>query len=296
MHIAFVGFGEAAQSMAAGLFEEGTAAITAYDIRFCDETQGAALREHAASLQVAAYADLGQAVADAEVVLSLVVGSAAVPVGMAAGKVLRAGQIFVDLNSISPDGKLRVAAAVRQGGAAEFVEGAVMARVPPYRHKVPILLAGGAAEKTADMLNAIGMQCEAVGQKVGQACASKMVRSIFVKGVEAVLIECLTAAERAGIRERTLDSISGTFPGVDWREAATYYITRTCQHGARRVTEMNEATATLRSLGMEAVLTDAIAQTIRAAHARFSSVPATSTDADYVGLLALLAAEPSQPQ
>jgi hypothetical protein len=62
-----------------------------------------------------------------------------------------------------------------------------------------------------------------------------------------LLLESLTAAEKAGVRERILDSISQTFPGIDWRETATYYIGRTQQHGARRVTEMKEAATTLES-------------------------------------------------
>jgi 3-hydroxyisobutyrate dehydrogenase-like beta-hydroxyacid dehydrogenase len=98
-----------------------------------------------------------------------------------------------------------------------------------------------------------------------------MIRSVLVKGVEALLLESLTAAERAGVRERILDSISGTFPGLDWRETATYYLGRTQQHGARRVTEMKEAAATIRGLGLDPVMSRAIAETIAEAHGRFAA-------------------------
>ncbi|MCV3242498.1 NAD(P)-dependent oxidoreductase [Mesorhizobium sp. ZC-5] len=290
-HIALIGFGEAAQAMANGLAKEpAVTALSAFDIRFADAAQTGNLLSQAEARRVKAHADLKDALAGADIVLSLVVGSAAVKVGEAAGQHLKPGQIFIDLNSISPDAKKRVAEALAKGGSADFVEGAVMARVPPYEHKVPILLAGAAAERAAEILTRAGMEIEAVGTEIGQACAVKMIRSIIVKGVEALLIESLTAAEKAGVRERILDSISETFPGLDWRQTATYYIGRTQQHGARRVTEMKEAAATLESLGLEPVLSRAISETIGAAHARFkaSTLP---FDKDYPELLAVLAAE-----
>jgi 3-hydroxyisobutyrate dehydrogenase-like beta-hydroxyacid dehydrogenase len=290
-HIAFIGFGEAAQAMANGLSKVAAVKrLTAFDIRFSDSAQAADLQAKAEARKVIACTTVADALTGADVVLSLVVGSAAAKVGTEAGRHLKPGQIFIDLNSIGPDAKKQVGEALAKGGDAAFVEGAVMARVPPLQHKVPILLAGPAAERAAAMLTAAGMDIEAVGTEIGQACAVKMIRSIIVKGIEALLIESLTAAEKAGVRERIVDSISQTFPGINWRETATYYIGRTQQHGARRVTEMNEAAATLESFGLKPILSTAIAQTIGAAHAKFkaSSLP---FDRPYPEMLAVLAAE-----
>lgn len=291
--IAFIGFGEAAQAMAAGLKAEGAVeSLTAFDIRMSDPQAAEKLVKAAAQSGVALSADLDEALKRADIVLSLVVGSAAVAVARSAGALLVRGQIFVDLNSISPEAKRNVASALGEPGRTLFVEGAVMARVPPYKHKVPILLAGPGSERAAELLAPCGMDVEAVGPEVGQACAVKMIRSVIVKGVEALLIESLTAAEKAGVRERIIDSISGTFPGVDWRETATYYIGRTHQHGPRRVTEMSEAAATIEDLDLEPLLSRAIAQTIGAAHRKLqsSTVP---HDAPYPELLAVLARDES---
>lgn len=290
-HIAFIGFGEAAQAMANGLSKEASISrLTAFDIRFGDAAQAPDLQARAKARKVETFSDMKDAVAGADIVLSLVVGSAATKVGEEAGKTLKAGQIFIDLNSIGPDAKKRVGEALAKGGPADFVEGAVMARVPPYEHKVPILLAGPAAERAGAVLVKAGMDIEAVGTEIGQACAVKMIRSIVVKGVEALLIESLTAAEKAGVRERILDSISGTFPGIDWRQQANYYIGRTQQHGARRVTEMKEAAATLESLGMKPILSTAIAELIGSAHAKFKE-SGLAFDKEYPEMLAALAAD-----
>ncbi|WP_011580419.1 MULTISPECIES: NAD(P)-dependent oxidoreductase [Chelativorans] len=289
-NIAFIGFGEAAQAMAMGLSKEPSVeGLSAFDLRFADAAQAPDLKSRAEARKVKACTSLVEAVAGADVVLSLVVGSAAVKVGEDAGKHLRKGQVFIDLNSIGPDAKKRVGEALARGGDADFVEGAVMARVPPYEHKVPILLAGGEAERAARILTGAGMDIEAVGTEIGQACAVKMIRSILVKGIEALLLESLTAAEKAGVRERIIDSISQTFPGLDWRQTATYYIGRTQQHGARRVTEMKEAAATLESLGLKPILSTAIAQTIGGSYEKLkaSGLP---FDKEYPEMLAALAA------
>ena len=290
--ITFIGFGEAAQAMAAGLAAEKRGAVlTAYDPRLADPAAGPALMDRARAAGVRVVAGPTEAVADADLVLSLVSGSVAVSVARTVGPDLCKGQIYVDLNSISPDAKRAAGEALRSsGGDGDFVEGAVMARVPPLRHKTPILLAGVEAERAARTLNALGMACEAVGTGIGQASAVKMIRSVMVKGIEALLIESLTAAERAGVRERIVDSISATFPGIDWREQATYYIGRTREHGARRVTEMNESADTLVGLGMEAVLTRAIARTIADAHKKFTSA-GVAGDATYVEFVAALAGD-----
>ena len=288
--IAFIGFGEAAQAMADGLSREpAITSLSAFDIRFADPAQASSLLDAAAARKVTGHATMREAVADADIIFSLVVGSAAVKVGEEAGQCLYPNQVFIDLNSIGPDAKKRVGDALAKGGKAAFVEGAVMARVPPQKHKTPILLAGPAAADAAAILNGAGMDIEAVGEKIGQACAVKMIRSIVVKGIEALLIESLTAAEIAGVRERIVDSISQTFPGFDWRQAATYYIGRTQQHGARRVTEMKEAAATLESLGLQPTLSTAIAATIGAAHAKFKQ-SGLVFDKDYPEMLAALAA------
>jgi 3-hydroxyisobutyrate dehydrogenase-like beta-hydroxyacid dehydrogenase len=258
--IALIGFGEAGQSIGRGLAGEPGAAVAAYDVRFCGP-DAPVLMAKAREAGVAPHPELARALDGAGIVLSAVVGSAAVEAGRAAASHLDAGQTYVDLNSVSPATKRAVERAVAASGA-HFVEAAVMARVSPHAHRVPILLAGADAEAIAARLNAIGMRTEAVGNRVGQASANKMLRSIMIKGIEALLIECLVAARRCGIEERILDSVGETFPGVDWRKAATYHLGRTAIHGARRVTEMQEVAQTLGELELEPLLADAIAKRI----------------------------------
>ncbi|WP_435171215.1 DUF1932 domain-containing protein [Falsirhodobacter sp. 1013] len=260
-HITFLGFGEAAQSIAAGL--KGKARMSAFDLRFA-QGEGP-LRDAAAARGVTPLNDLA-GIADSDIVLSLVVGSAARNVASDAAPHLGRGTIYLDLNSVGPATKAEAATAIA-GGAGVFVEGAVMARVPPHGERVPVLVAGAEAQRAADTLNPLGMKLEVVGTGAGQASALKMIRSVMVKGVEALLIEALTAAERAGVTERILDSVGETFPGIDWRETADYYLSRSFEHGQRRVTEMTEAAETIEQLGLAAEMSRAACRTIATAHA-----------------------------
>jgi 3-hydroxyisobutyrate dehydrogenase-like beta-hydroxyacid dehydrogenase len=110
------------------------------------------------------------------------------------------------------------------------------------------------------------MKVEAVGERIGDASLSKMLRSIFIKGIEALMLESLVAARHAGIEERILDSVQRTLPGIDWRALATYNLERTVAHGARRAAEMQESAATVAELGLEPFVTQGIARRIEWAH------------------------------
>jgi 3-hydroxyisobutyrate dehydrogenase-like beta-hydroxyacid dehydrogenase len=90
-----------------------------------------------------------------------------------------------------------------------------------------------------------------VGTEIGQASTIKMARSVFMKGIEAILCESLVAADRAGVADRVLASIQSTFPGLDWRQVATFHMGRMALHGRRRAIEMESVADTLRDLGLE---------------------------------------------
>ena len=284
--IAFIGFGEAAQSIASGLNGRNAARLAAYDLRFRDPAASASLRATASERGVQPLDDIAD-IASADVVLSLVVGAATKAVAASAAPYLSENAIFIDLNSVGPDTKALAAREI-ETGKGSFVEGAVMARVPPYAEKVPILVAGKRASEVAQRLNALGMNLEAVGETPGQASSLKMIRSVMIKGVEALLIEALSSAERAGVTERILDSVGETFPGLDWRQVADYYLSRTFEHGARRVTEMTEAAETIESLGLKAYMSRAACETIASAHAAMKDQGLAVADG-YRGFVPVLA-------
>ena len=249
--LAFIGFGEAGPLIARGLLDAGAASVAAYDILMADPATRDAWSARAAAVPATPCPGPAEAVGNADLVFSTVTSERALEAATAAAPHLRSGQLYLDLNSCSPGKKIKAAAAVEAQSPARYVDVAVMDTVPGRGHKVPVLLAGPAAPEVADRLAALGMNVQVVGDTVGQASTIKMARSVFMKGLEAILCESLVAADRAGVADKVLASIQSTFPALDWRQVATYHMGRMALHGRRRAVEMDSVADTLRDLGLD---------------------------------------------
>lgn len=258
--IAFIGFGEAGQTISRGLVGGAATrpAIRAYDILF-GQPAGAPLEAAAKSLGVAVARDHADAVREADIVMLTVTASSSLEAAGSCLPGLRKGQLFLDMNSVSPKRKLETAALVAPTGAA-YVDVAVMAPAAPYLHKVPCLIGGPGAAALAPRAAALGMKMAFVSGEVGQASAIKMFRSIVVKGLEALLVESMTAAAEYGVEDRVLASLQETWPGIDWQKLSGYMIERVVSHGRRRAAEMREVSETLRSIGMAPTMAAAAAE------------------------------------
>jgi 3-hydroxyisobutyrate dehydrogenase-like beta-hydroxyacid dehydrogenase len=257
--IALIGFGEVG-----GIFGRDFAAsgfsVSTFDILLNAEGSRAAMLARAKSSKVRPYDTLDEAVRGADLVISAVTASSAAEVGKNAAPLLRVGQTYLDINSVSPDTKLKIARMMNQSSAA-FVEAAVMAAVPPQRLKVPMLLGGAHAATAAEQLRAIGMNVKPISERVGVASAIKMCRSIIIKGLEAITVESMFTARRYGAEKQVLESLAATFPDMGWNgELPDYLISRVAEHGKRRAAEMREAAEAVADAGLEPLTALATAQ------------------------------------
>jgi 3-hydroxyisobutyrate dehydrogenase-like beta-hydroxyacid dehydrogenase len=250
---ALIGFGEAGQAITEGLRGEGATSFAAFDILFPDSTRGAALRAAAERMQVRVAANCPDAVRGADIVISAVTASSNLAAAESAVPGLEPRQFFLDINSVSPMRKREAAAIV--GGRARFVDVAVMAPILPLRHKTPMLVSGPPAAELAALLRTCGMSVEPAGTEVGAAIAMKMVRSVMIKGLEALTQECFLAAQASGVEERLIASLTQTFPTLDWAKLADYSLERMASHGIRRAAEMREVAQTLEEMGVEPLMT-----------------------------------------
>jgi 3-hydroxyisobutyrate dehydrogenase-like beta-hydroxyacid dehydrogenase len=256
--IALIGFGEVGTAFARGLLASGRHDVAAFDILFDNSAAGAALRETARTLGVEAAPSFAAAAEGAAVVISAVTATSAYDVASEAGRRLGPGQFFLDINSVSPETKRADAEAVEPSGAA-YVEAAVMAPVAPYGLAVPMLLGGTSAAELAAILVPSGMRMEPVASQIGEASAIKMCRSVMIKGIEALAVECFVTARRYGVEDRIVASLGETFKPLDWEKLAGYLIERVVRHGRRRAAEMREAAETVAAAGLEPLMTSATA-------------------------------------
>lgn len=207
--IAFIGFGEAACAFLEGWALDDPARITAYDIKTDQADTRQSLLDRYRQHGVTGCATAAAAVAQAEVVFSLVTADCAHAAARTAAPSLRAGALWFDCNSCASDTK-KAAAADIEAANARYVDVAVMAPVLPQRHRVPLLISGPHTEDALSVLQSLGMRPEATGDTVGQASSIKMLRSVMVKGIEALCAECLIAARRAGVEDQVIASLNAS--------------------------------------------------------------------------------------
>ena len=252
--ICFIGFGEAGQAIAAGLRETGTDRMSAWDILF-PQPEGDKLRHAAAVSGVRCASSAADAVRDAELIVSAVTAASSLEAAQSVKAHLAAEPFFLDINSVSPGRKQQTAKLL--GDAGRYVDVAVLAPIHPARHRTPMLLAGPHADTIAPTLTALGMRVSVAGTETGAAAAIKMVRSVMIKGIEALTLECFLAASRAGVIDEVAASMQNNYPGLDWARIVPYNLERMASHGERRAAEMEEVADTLRELGVEPVMTSA---------------------------------------
>jgi 3-hydroxyisobutyrate dehydrogenase-like beta-hydroxyacid dehydrogenase len=247
--IGLVGYGEVGRILAEDLRAQGVA-VFGCDLKLDRADTAAPLRAHAGAHGVELVGTPAGLAAAADLVVSAVTASQALAVAGACAPGLRPGAWFLDLNSASPGAKQR-AAAIVDAAAARYVEGAVMTSVPPHRIRVPLLLGGPHAAALEPRLNALGFAANVGSERLGVVSATKMCRSVMIKGLEAMVIESFTAARRYGVEDAVLASLRETFPGIDWEKQGAYFFQRAIEHGRRRAEEMREVAQTVREAGLE---------------------------------------------
>jgi 3-hydroxyisobutyrate dehydrogenase-like beta-hydroxyacid dehydrogenase len=257
--IGFIGFGEAGFHIASGLCSAGITQITAFDINASHPTLGALIQQRARESQTTLVSSTSNLASVSDILFCAVTAGSAMDAARQITPFLNSRHLYVDINSISPSLKRDIDAVVRAAGAS-FVEAAVMAPVPPYGHRVPMLLGGTAAPQLLDSLSPFGMRFDVVSETIGAAVAVKMCRSIVVKGLEALLFECVMGASKYGAEERVFASLQESFPGIDWKKLADYVVGRVVVHGERRAREMEEVAETLRSSGVSPTMAEATAR------------------------------------
>jgi len=255
MRVTFVGFGEVAAAFSAALAARG-AEIAAHDVLMTAPDGIGLLRSRAGSVPVA-FQPLREALHDAAFVLSTVTTSVARTAAENCAPHLKPGQVYLDLNATEPQAKKEMAPIIEASGA-KFVEGALLGAVGVTGAKTEILLGGPHARAVEETLTGtLGLNARFYSEEIGNASMFKMLRSVFSKGMEALLIEFLVAAERAGLREDLWNEVVTLFASQPFEKVALNWVrSHSGAHGRRRH-EVGQVADVLRGLGVEPVMTSA---------------------------------------
>ena len=258
MSVAFIGFGEAGLAIAESLGQGpvGGLSLRAFDIKL--EGQDIAVAEIMAARMsnagVTAFDTAQTAVSDADIVISVVTADQAAKAAGSAARHLAKDALYLDMNSCAPTTKQMAASSVEPAGAT-YVDVAVMAPIQPRGHETPMLAAAANPDRVAATLAAAGIKPRFVGEDIGRASTIKMLRSVMVKGMEALTAECFRAAVKAGVASEVAASLDASQTDMGWAEQTSYNMERMTEHGIRRAAEMREVAKTLRALEIPPAMT-----------------------------------------
>ena len=246
--ISIIGFGEAAQAFTGD--PQWCPATVGYDIKLLKPDEKDPILDSFQRLGVSAQLTNAEATQKSTATISLVTADQVLAAATETAKYLPKNTLYLDMNSVAPDRKRECAQVIESSGG-RYVDVAIMAPVHPPRLGVPLLVSGPDSSEAEQTLREIGFKnIRTVGPRIGDASTVKMIRSVMVKGIEALTAECFIAADAAGVAEDVLESLGG-----DWRDRANYNLDRMLVHGTRRAAEMEEVCATLTSLGIDPLLT-----------------------------------------
>ncbi len=252
--ICLIGFGEVGQILADDLVGE----ISAYDILFAktDSVPSRATLQRKVRRAISAV----DSARDADLILCAVTAASDLDAAASIIAGLKQGAFYVDFNSASPGMKQKAAGIVENAGG-RYVEAAVMSPFPPKRLATTMLLGGPQAQDFLKYAEALGFSGATVfSDQVGPASATKMCRSVMIKGIEALLTESMLTARHYGVEKTVLASLSDLLPVGDWEKLAHYMISRSLEHGIRRAEEMREVAVTVSEAGIEPLMSSAAAE------------------------------------
>jgi L-threonate 2-dehydrogenase len=244
LRIAFIGQGEAGSLIAGGLHAAGVD-VVGFDVA------------PPVNPTVPMVESIEHAVAGADIVISINSSTVSRRVAEQVAPLLEPGAIFADLNTGTPALKKSLAALLPDG---VFADVAIMKPVPGLAEKVPMGVAGPAARRFVELLEPLGLDLEYVSEVPGEAAARKLLRSILAKGMAAVLIDCLWAAESMGLQDWAYEEIQREFESSS-AATAKRYLTGTAQHLKRRQIEMMDVTEMLNEVGYQSAMVDGVALT-----------------------------------
>ena len=248
---AFIGFGEAGYHIASGLTEDGLTRVIAYDAMQDDSKRGPVIRQRADKAGVPLASSVDEAVKGADFIISLTTASVAASVAESIIPHLQAGQVYVDFNSVAPNVLKKIDSISRQEGVL-ICDGAVLGNVQKNKHRVSIYLCGSGAQAFYDAFSPYHMKLKVFDTPIGSASGIKMLKSVYSKGLQQLVLEFVLASERCGVLREMMVTVHNPMEGKTLEEYANEAMPRMIIHASRRTDEIRNAAEMVEEMGLNA--------------------------------------------
>ncbi len=244
--LGLLGFGEAAARLARDFAQAGFTGIVAYSRSGAKAGPGDLPYERAQATGVTLVKTVATLAKKSDIIIALTPGKAALAALKKIHKHLRPDHLYVDASSNSATAMEKAAALV--GDSAKFVDASIMGPVDLMGLKVPFVASGPHAAEFRDLMTPHGMVINVVGRNPGDASAMKLIRSVLMKGLAAVLLDTMEAARRRNILDEVIEDCSVTFNDIPFQKIIRRYVGGTAVHCERRIHEMKECLELLHSM------------------------------------------------
>lgn len=259
---AFIGFGELGAALAQGLGRSGSHALRAYTRARAQPAASDALQQRLRQAATRGCDTLEEAVSGATAVLSVVPAHASLAVAERCAPLLEPGAYFVDF-SVAAVAEKQAAGALVAAVDALYVDAAVLGTVSASGFAVPILASGPGARGWQTLVEPEGLQVEALEGPAGDATLVKLLRSVYMKGRDALIVEMMLAARRYGLDERVAASIQGPGEQVPFPALAERVLCALAVHAERRSDELLASSEVVRGAGVDPLLSRAGSDVLR---------------------------------
>lgn len=262
IRLGLVGYGEVGSGLGLGLRREGLERVVAYDIAAFDGTFSDLIQRRAREAVVELVRSPQELAKNVDAIVVAVPGSECVAAAEAIAPYLEARHSYIDIGSATPSVKRRVGEALASSGAP-VGDGGIMGSPLQDGHRVAIAASGAAAENFAATMVPWGMSIEVVSSVLGAGSGIKILRSVVMKGMEALFVECALGASRHGIEDEVFTSIAKFMDARPFMETVKFLIRTDVIHAARRAEEAAMSAEALEEVGIEPIMTRSTSQVLQ---------------------------------
>ena len=219
-----------------------------------DKDRGEVSQKRAQNAGVKSTASMGELVEQAELVVSIVVPSAATRVAAKVAEAVKtAGRkdlLFLDANAISPMAADEIAQTLIPVGV-HFVDGGIIGSAARMGKGTIVYVSGPQADRLGS-LESFDIPIKVLGPSTNQASAFKVVYAGLTKGLQGLFCELLMGAQRFGLLNEIRAQYEESFPGLLDKVSSSIVGLRI--HAGRRAEEMDELKRTFNHHGMQSFM------------------------------------------
>lgn len=251
MNIGFIGYGEAAYNISMGFYEDGLRGVRATDTMLDHPVRGELIRRRAGEAHVELVRSAPELAKWADLIITVVPSAFVVDAARGVRDELAPGKIYADVSSSTAETKQKIWETIRDTGVL-FADAALLGSVPVSKHRVPTLVSGNGAKAFQDAMTPWGMRISIVGDKPGAASAIKLIRSIYMKGVAALMVEMLQTADAYGVADEVVASVAESMDASPFIPTLNRLVTGTAIHCVRRGEELGGSVELVEEAGLNA--------------------------------------------